>query len=522
MLGVFLIGLFVVFTGTIGIIATGIIGDKVDLVTQVTSPTVEAIDDLTIILVQNSKVIHAYTTEYNGDDRNNLRRAFDDQNDAFDEVEREVRKVMEAEELITKLNTASKRYDSFKDKAEKVISNHLAEIAENDEEEKNRYFEVKGALLKQLDDDADDAIAILQEIAVEVSELNEDANRESISAVKNTKAIILFITLLGLGLAIAIGFFFTKLIVRPVNELAEAAAKVSEGNFEVKVKGTKSDDEINHLTQVFNKMVISLRNMIEESPRLKRFMQLMPSSEKTSSKEEEYNLNEGTSYLLQEADSKKAFTIFHDKVTHNYQGLCISRTNPETIKKRYNFQKTPVLWLSDAKESNVFSSSDLLIIGKLITDFLVKSQKPIILLDRVDYLIAKHGFDEVLRFIIKINDKIMVTKAILLVPVDSSLMKSKDLSFLRKEMQELQSTTSSVDLPQELIRILEFIDSRKNMGEEVTFKDIGQRFSITAPTTQKRLQDLFNRGFIKVVKQGRNKVVELTEKGKDYLSGKNF
>tara|TARA_Y100000310_G_scaffold334233_1_gene413490 strand:+ start:18970 stop:20535 length:1566 start_codon:yes stop_codon:yes gene_type:complete len=519
MLGFFLVGFFVVLTGAIGMIATGSISERVELVTQVTSPTVALVNGLTISLVQSNKLIHAYASEFNSADLSDLRRLFDKQNDVFDESERSLRKLIEDEEVIDRLNLASKKYDGFKDKSEKVISTHKAEIAESNDAEKTRYNEVKAALLKQVDDDSDDAIEILQEIAVDVSALNAAANKESVAAVRNTRAILGFITVIGLFLAIAIGFFFTKLIVRPVNELASAATKVSEGNFDVKVKESKSNDELNHLANTFNKMVVSLRNMVEESPRLKRFMQLMPSAEKSSSSPEKFaSLSFGTSYVLKGVDSKRAFELFVDKVMHGSQGLCLSRTNPLLIRKQYKLEKTPILWLSDAKESNIFSSSDLLIIGKLITDFLVKSKSAIILLDRVDYLIAKHGFDEVMKFMVKINDKIMLTRAVLLVPIDPSLMKAKELSFLSKEMQELDNGSSGVDVPRDLVSVLSFIESRRHLGEQVSFKDIGQKFNITAPTTQKRVHELYHLGLLRIVKQGRNKLIELTDKGAEAVS----
>jgi predicted transcriptional regulator len=305
-----------------------------------------------------------------------------------------------------------------------------------------------------------------------------------------------------------------------MQELVEAARKVGEGNFDVQVREVKSHDELGNLTNTFNKMVESLKNMLEESPRLKQFMQFMPAAEKTTAEKEKYLLTGGTSYLIKETHSKKALDIFVDKVTHQCQGFCLSRTNPEFIKKQYHLEKTPILWLSDTKDPNIFSSSDLLILGKVVADFLTKSQKPIVLLDRIDYLIARHGFDEVLKFIIKINDKIMVTNAIFLVPVDPALIKPTDFSFLEKEMQQFAEVEDHVDLAKDLLDVLHFIESSKRLGKHVTFKDIGQKFMITSPTTQKRLQELYQKGLIHIIKTGRNKLIELTEKAYPFLHKK--
>ena len=77
-----------------------------------------------------------------------------------------------------------------------------------------------------------------------------------------------------------------------------------------------------------------------------------------------------------------------------------------------------------------------------------------------------------------------------------------------------------VDVPRDLVSVLEFINSRKHLGEQVSFKDIGQKFRITAPTTQKRVHELYHLGLLRIVKQGRNKIIELTEKGAEAVSKK--
>ena len=194
--------------------------------------------------------------------------------------------------------------------------------------------------------------------------------------------------------------------------------------------------------------------------------------------------------------------------------------NPELIKKQYDLQKTPILWLSDIKDSKVFSSSDLLLISKLILDFIVKAEKSVILLDRIDYLIAKHGFQEVLKLIIKLNDRVMVSNALLLIPVDPSLLRAEEFSFLEKELQVLPEAGDKVELPPDLMKILSLIANRKALGKMVTFKDISHELNITAPTTQRRIVDLYNRGFITIIKQGRNKILQLTHDGERFAKSK--
>ena len=53
-------------------------------------------------------------------------------------------------------------------------------------------------------------------------------------------------------------------IVTPINQLSEAAAEVGHGNFDVSVK-IRTDDELEMLAEVFNKMVVDIREYMHQS-----------------------------------------------------------------------------------------------------------------------------------------------------------------------------------------------------------------------------------------------------------------
>ncbi|MDO4275829.1 MAG: sensor histidine kinase [Eubacteriales bacterium] len=70
-------------------------------------------------------------------------------------------------------------------------------------------------------------------------------------------AFILVILLLGLR-------YFIRRIVNPINQLSEAAVNLGSGNFEVSVS-IRTDDELEMLAEVFNKMVVDIRTLMHES-----------------------------------------------------------------------------------------------------------------------------------------------------------------------------------------------------------------------------------------------------------------
>lgn len=505
--------MFVMISGLTGIIATDVINSKVETLTRVTGPTVQVIDGMIITIAQMNRILQEFAAEDDENSLEDLRSEFDSLNQQMVNDQAEALKLIDDENLLENLQATDKKYNDLKEKATKLMAARKNELTTGEVAEQQRYKNLKEALIKQINDESKEVIALLNEVSTRVNTLNKKADEESLTALRTTYTVLIFMTLLSISCAIVLAIVLGRAILVPINELAQAATKVSTGNFDVEVKETKANNELRHLTNTFNKMLASLKGMLEESPRLKQFMEIIPSAEKTATKPEKFTITPGASYLLKESPTKKALEIFVDKVTHNYQGLCITRTNPDMVKKQYELQKTSILWLSDVKDSKVFSSSDLLLISKLILDFIAKAEKSIILLDRLDYLIAKHGFQEVLKLIIKLNDQVMVSNTILLIPVDPSLLKTEEFTFLEKELQFLPEAGEKVDLPPDLMKIITLIANRKALGKIVTFKDIAHELNITAPTTQRRIVDLYNRGFITIVKQGRNKILQLTGEG---------
>ncbi len=512
--------IFVLISGVTGILATGVINAKVETLTRVTGPTVQIIDDMMINIAQMNRVLQEFAAEDDENSLEDLRSEFDGLNQQMVALQAEAIKLIDEENLLENLQTAEKKYESVKEKATKLMAARKNELSTQDKEEQQRYKTLKEALTKQINDESKELITLFNEVSTRVSTLNKRADEESLTALRTTYTVLIFMTILSISCALALAIVLGRAILMPINELAAAANKITTGNFDVTVKETKINKELYNLTNTFNKMITSLRGMLEESPRLKQFMDIVPTAEKASTKPEKFTIAAGASYLLKESPTKKAFEIFVDKVTHNYQGLCITRTNPDLLKKQYDLQKTPVLWLSDVKDSKMFSSSDLLLISKLIVDFITKADKSIIILDRIDYLIAKHGFQEVLKLLIKLNDRVMVSNTMLLVPVDPSLLRSEEFTFLEKELQFLPEAGEKIELPPDLMKIIALIANRKTLGRVVTFKDITQELDITAPTTQRRIVDLYNRGLITIIKQGRNKLLQLTHEGERQLKVK--
>ncbi len=80
-----------------------------------------------------------------------------------------------------------------------------------------------------------------------------DLNSEILKIVVITLILSLFAILL-----------FSRNISKPINQLIFASRKVAEGNFDIQVKVGKSNDELNELTENFNRMTLRIKKLFEK------------------------------------------------------------------------------------------------------------------------------------------------------------------------------------------------------------------------------------------------------------------
>lgn len=491
---------FVIISGVFGLMYTQAINEKLNIVTTTTTPLVETVDDMIIALLEMNLMLEEIIGENDAETLQSLTRQFEVFQKNFQKTETITLNLMTDEQLEAKLNDAIRKERSFYDKAQRIM------------EAKGSDSSQIHALKLQADEEVNSAINTLEEISIRAYTSNKDANVQSFKAVKSTIFFLSLTTVLSLISALVIGIYLSRSFIRPINALSEAASKLSMGNFEAIVEESSSNDEIAHLTLIFNKMIKSLQKLVKESPGLKKYIDL--SVQQRHIAEPEYTLNTRSMYLIKDRTPHRAYDILANKITKGISGICITREDPELLKEKYHIVPTEWVWLTENKDKTYFTTSNLQTILKKISEFTAKHTPSMILLDRIDYLITKHSFPEVLKFVTALHDKIMATDATMLIPIDPGYLHPQDLVLLEKELKDLPSPTEKQKVPDELMKILLFIKNRKVMNKLPSFKDISKEFNITAPTTKKKLRELQELNLIRIVKQGRNKLLESTGENK--------
>ncbi|MDY6964847.1 MAG: DUF835 domain-containing protein [Halobacteriota archaeon] len=179
-------------------------------------------------------------------------------------------------------------------------------------------------------------------------------------------------------------------------------------------------------------MIITLKDLSELQELL-----ITPVSENDSIETEmKYQLDHGFIYIVEEEKPEKGFDVFKDLVKHGIKGLYISRTNPAVIRRRYNLEKTPNIWITINKipEENCINPDQLEKLHRTISGFVKQADNSIIFFEGLEYLIIQNGFQRVFKFIEFLNDVIMISPTRLIVSLDPVTLDKRELHIIRRDM----------------------------------------------------------------------------------------
>ena len=143
-------------------------------------------------------------------------------------------------------------------------------------------------------------------------------------------------------------------------------------------------------------------------------------------------VNFGNSYLVPD-NVALAYELFLEAIMSGTEGLCITRTMPVRVRERYKLQRTPIIWLTGEVidgEKTIHSLQDLSI---LISNYVQKATKPVILIDGMEYLISQQGFQSVYHLMQAKRTQMEASRGILIVPFFREAIEVKEAKLMERE-----------------------------------------------------------------------------------------
>ena len=148
-------------------------------------------------------------------------------------------------------------------------------------------------------------------------------SEEAFAGVNAMQNIMIVIAVVASGLIAIVGFFIASGIAKPVQEVAQIAGQIAQGDFTVETK-VKRKDEIGQLAQAFNNMSENLRTLISQAVEVSNGVN--SGSESVSSASEEMS-----SSLEEVSASTNEFASNAENLSTNSQTM--AETNSQILER---------------------------------------------------------------------------------------------------------------------------------------------------------------------------------------------
>ena len=225
-------------------------------------------------------------------------------------------------------------------------------------------------------------------------------------------------------------------------------------------------------------------------------------------------------YLVKEDEENHAHELFISSLNRGFAGLGIVREDPRNIKKRYNLQKTSFIWLTSSNVEGIPCETNIDNLFKLISEFIAKSEKSVVLLDRLDYILTENKFEDVIKKIHSLRDIVSSYESIIIISVNPELTGEQNLKALEAETIDLygKHLRKKVELSEMEMNIIKYVNDKNITNRLASYKDITENFKITKPTTRAKINRLQNLGLLQVEQKGRFKSLKITSAGRRIIS----
>jgi PAS domain S-box-containing protein len=157
-----------------------------------------------------------------------------------------------------------------------------------------------------------------------------------------------------------------------------------------------------------------------------------PMRENYKAREAKYKLEYGSNYLVVD-NIELAYDMFADIIMTGTEGLCITRKLPRKLRERYGLKRTPIVWLTGEKVEGERTLNSLQDLSILISNYVEKAEKPLILVDGIEYLTSHQGFDSVYHFLQAKGTQVEAAGGILIVPFFRETLEIRQVKLLERE-----------------------------------------------------------------------------------------
>ena len=167
------------------------------------------------------------------------------------------------------------------------------------------------------------------------------------------------------------------------------------------------------------------------------------------------NMEQGLCYIVRERKPFLAFALFENEVSAGLPGLCVTRQFPDKLRDAFNMGEARVIWLSHTPGNDHHNPTSVGTLATLISSFVERYEKCIVIIDGLEYLVINNGFQQVLRFMEHVNEQVMQSKSNVLIPISPGAFSEKELALLERNVEVLEQPAMSIALEKDLTSLID-------------------------------------------------------------------
>ncbi len=230
----------------------------------------------------------------------------------------------------------------------------------------------------------------------------------------------------------------------------------------------------------------------------------------------------GNSYLIESNTNEDTIDIFTGLMKSGWKGLLVTRSNHDSLFEMLGNNIPEILLLCSSGKNSIDTVDRLEELKDQIEQFVTTNDQPLVCLSRLDYLLVRFSFEELMQTLYKINDIIAKNNALLLIYANKNIFSHYQFVLLEEEFNSLPSKQiKNIYLEDKLSGILDFIYKETKANKLVFQKKIEKEFSISKLTTMRKLEELKDKGLVSYIKKGRMKSYSVTDKGRELLKSRH-
>ena len=150
-----------------------------------------------------------------------------------------------------------------------------------------------------------------------------------------------------------------------------------------------------------------------------------------------FTLDHGRIYMIINERLDKTLSLLNAMASSGKDTLWVSRLHPNMLKERFPLLNIRAVWLSQSGNGPRISPERLDDIVEEISDFYQQNTNSAAVLDGLEYISLFTDFHTLNVFFEELNDVVMASRSILLIPVDPRLFDPCQLARLRRFVEIL-------------------------------------------------------------------------------------